>query len=94
MMTSYFEGGWERAPEFRGYRFFRAGDYPDGIQLEPTYELRDMEIRQLITEIQKTEQMQLYFGLKPIPSSEQELREPDLKIIHRLLDVIDKGIIS
>ena len=84
MSERYYEGGWGRDAALRGFQYFPAGYYDEAAQIEPSKILTDIEARQLLPLLED--------GGFIKPRLDERLRTEDLKITHRLLDLLDKAV--
>jgi hypothetical protein len=87
MSVVHFSGGWERDAALRGFRFIPPGDYEELAYVNPSELdgakfIGDTEARLLIPLLENS-------GLL-MPRLDERLRSEDLKITHRLLDIIQK----
>lgn len=82
MAKRHFEGGWVRDPSFRGFAYYPAGFYEEAQHPAPELVLTDQMIRQLVPVIE------LEGFIRPF--IDRQSREDDLKIVHRLLDIVEK----
>ena len=84
-MIRYFEGGWEIEHLRGGYRYLAPGNYDDSLSLPDSvfsHFISEREMRQLIPVLEAS-------GLI-VPRLDERLRTEDLKITHRLLDLLEK----
>ncbi len=79
--THWFEGGWQRN-NLGGFDYYPPGNYSDGANPPPEYAISDRAIRALVPVLEQ-------HGFIPKPT-DPAVRVEDLKITHRLLDLLDK----
>lgn len=84
MTQRYFEGGWYREPALRGFGYLKAGYYEEGTEPEHDVVLTDQMLLQLVPVL---EQYQFI-----TPRIDDRGRAEDLKITHRLIDLLDKAV--
>lgn len=79
-----FEGGWHRDIVRRGFAYIPPGDYEDSEPWEAheTMFLSDREARQLVPLLESSGAIS--------PHLDERLRAEDLKITHRLLDLLER----
>jgi hypothetical protein len=85
MAIRWFEGGWQRDYSLRGFRYTLPGEYDDSVSIpwasSGTF-ISDEQARQLIPILEEQ-------GLLR-PRLDERLRVEDLKITHRLIDLLEK----
>ena len=81
-MKRFFEGGWYRDPSMRAFQYVAPGELEEGTMPEPTMTITDREILLLIPVLEEHG----FFK----PRLDERLRVEDLKITHRLLDLLEK----
>lgn len=72
---------WYYDPRFGAWLHFPAGFFEEGVAPEPDVELKDEDSRSLVVALDEAGWIQ--------PRLDTRLREEDLRITHRLLDVIE-----
>ena len=83
MAERYFEGGWHRDMGLRGFQYVAPGMYDESTWTQRADKvLSDQEARQLIPVLEA-------HGFL-LPRLDERLRVEDLKITHRLLDLLEK----
>lgn len=83
-MITHFDGGWHRDLVRRGFAYIPPGNYDDssGWEEHETMFLSDSAVRQLIPLLEDSGAIN--------PRLDERLRAEDLKITHRLLDLLEK----
>lgn len=80
----YYEPAWEFVPHLHELRFYPDGYYPAGEQREPKKIIKGQEINLLIKALDRE-------GLIK-PTLDDKVRKEDLKITHRLLDIMEEKL--
>jgi len=80
MTKHWVEGRWYSDPSRNGFNHVVAGNYEDGEEVQHDYFLPATEVSQLVGELEAAGYIK--------PRLDERLRVEDLKITHRLLDVI------
>jgi len=78
----YYPGRWWLDLPWRSWNYTPAGYYEEGVELEPTITVDGEAVRQLISALDEAGWI--------VPRLDVRLREEDLKITHRLLDLLEK----
>ena len=83
-MEQYFPPGWFYDMAWRSWRFRKGGVFEPGLVPDPevTIDIQDTEVELLIKALDEAG------GIKP--RLDERLRVEDLKITHRLLDLLEK----
>lgn len=84
MSTERIEGGWYYDPSMRGFAYTPPGVYETGTVITPSKYLSEREARQLVEVLEQEGYIK--------PRLDERLRTEDLKITHRLLDLLEKGM--
>lgn len=81
-MKTRFDGGWQYDPSIGGgaYCYYAPGDYDDRERMVPEYTIPSRALRQLIPLLEAD-------GLL-VPHLDKAVRVEDLKITHRLIDIV------
>jgi len=82
MNKVYHPGHWWLDLPWRSWNYSPAGNYEEGVKLEPTITVDVEAVRQLISALDEAGWI--------VPRLDVRLREEDLKITHRLLDLLEK----
>lgn len=82
MGEEWFDGEWQYDPAFRGFVYYEAGEYEVGVSMEPKYVLSRKVVRQLVPLMEEHQII--------VPRLDERLRVEDLKITHRLLDILER----
>ena len=80
MATYHFDGGWHFEPGTRSFRYIEPGNYDDLAEPPFTKMLTHQEARQLVGVLEQHGYL--------TPRLDDRLRSEDLKITHRLLDLL------
>jgi len=80
----YVQAHWFMDVSKRSFCFIPAGYYEIGRQAESIKEITDVEVISLIPELEKAGFIK--------PRLDERLRVEDLKITHRIIDLLDKAI--
>lgn len=80
----YVEGHWVRDASLRGFMYIPSGNYEIGVDIQGEKLITDREIHALIPELERGGFIQ--------PRLDERLRTEDLKITHRLIDLLGKSI--
>lgn len=81
MAKRYFDGRWHYRPVFDEWGYYEPGERDPAVQSEPDMAIRGDVVRQLIQRLDEEGWI--------VPRLDERLRDEDLKITHRLLDVVD-----
>lgn len=83
-MKQYFPPAWFYDMSFRAWRFRTGGMFEPGLEPDPevTIDIQDKEIELLIKALDEAGWIK--------PRLDERLRTEDLKITHRLLDLLEK----
>ena len=77
------DGGWYYDPAMRAFAYIDPGDYEPGVSPEPTKWLDFREATQLIPVLEAEGYLK--------PRLDDRLRAEDLKIMHRLMDMLERN---
>ena len=86
MTTVYRKGSWWFSPMLRAFHYVPAGNYEQGVDLSEFVSLTIdwSEAMDLVPELER-------YGLLQ-PRMDEKLHVEDLKVTHRLIDLLDKAI--
>lgn len=82
MMQRYYEGGWRELPMGTALGYIRPGYYEEATEMPTVMVIHRNELNQLIDFLFKNGYIKPQLG---------ENRTEDIKIIHRLIDVVERS---